>query len=246
MNQNFNKNKGKLPNGKDNQPLYFGIFLLIVLAVFAILFFFTDRTTQVPYSEFLNQLESGDVSQVTVQGQVIKGSMAYQTDTAIAFQTIIPIEDPELLPRLLSNDVKVTGEVVRDSGSGMIWWIVIIGVVFFIFWILMMRGMQGGGPGQGAMNFGKSKARLHKDIKTKVTFQDVAGCEEAKDDLEEVVHFLKSPAKFTKLGARIPKGVLLVGSPGTGKTLLAKAVAGEANVPFLAFPVPSLWKCLLV
>lgn len=225
--------QGKSPLGKQNNGLYFGIFLLLALVVGMVLFIgFGEGTKALSYSEFLKYVENGKVSSVTITGQTITGF--YNPDgTTAQFDTIIPLSDDSLLPNLISNDVTVIGDVESNS----IW--LIYGGLFFVLILFMifgmMRGAQsGGGPGQSAMNFGKSKARLHKEVIKKVTFKDVAGCEEAKEDLQEVVEFLKSPQKFTALGARIPKGVLLVGPPGTGKTLLAKAVAGEANVPFFS------------
>lgn len=183
------------------------------------------------YSEFLAMVDSGSVAQVKIQGQKIVGLKS----SGEQFQTYAP-EDPRMIETLISKGVEVKAEPPDESPWYMTlllsWFpmILLIGV-----WIFFMRQMQGGGSGgRGAMSFGRSKARLVNEETAKVTFDDVAGVDEAKEELSEVVDFLREPRKFTRLGGRIPKGVLLVGGPGTGKTLLARAVAGEANVPFFS------------
>ena len=183
------------------------------------------------YSEFLSMVDSGAVAQVKIQGPKITGVKS----SGEAFQTYAP-DDPKMIETLIAKGVEVKAEPPDESPwylTLLLSWfpmILLIGV-----WIFFMRQMQGGGSGgRGAMSFGRSKARLINEETTKVTFEDVAGVDEAKEELSEVVDFLREPRKFTRLGGRIPKGVLLVGSPGTGKTLLARAVAGEANVPFFS------------
>jgi len=229
------KNKNLSPFGDEKQGQHFLAFMLIVLAMGAFLFFTSKPRDNIKsYSEFLNYVKNDSVKAVKIEGQVIQGEFKEAIDGNTRFVTIIPLEDNELLPLLKNHSVNIIGERVKDGyGSGLIWWIVIISAAFILFWIFLLRGMQGGDPGK-AMSFGRSRARLHREMNNKVKFSDVAGCEEAKQDLEEVVEFLKNPKKFSALGARIPKGVLLVGAPGTGKTLLAKAVAGEADVPFFS------------
>ncbi|MGV8079884.1 MAG: ATP-dependent zinc metalloprotease FtsH [Syntrophales bacterium] len=181
------------------------------------------------YSRFIAQVESGNVSEVTVQGDNITGKYK---DGKTTFKTYAP-KDNNLIPLLQAKGVQIAAKPVEDSPWYMtilISWfpmILLIGV-----WIFFMRQMQSGGG--KAMAFGKSRARLVTDKTKKVTFADVAGIDEAKEELTEVISFLKDPKKFTRLGGRIPKGLLLVGSPGTGKTLLARAIAGEADVPFLS------------
>jgi cell division protease FtsH len=178
------------------------------------------------YSDFLSMVESGAVVQVTIQGDHVTGM-----STQGLFKTYVP-KDPELITLLRSKGVKISAKPEEDSSWFQVFlsWVpmlLLIGV-----WIFFMRQMQVGGG--KALSFGKSRARLMSDSQTKVTFQDVAGVEEAKEELQEIVEFLRDPKKFTRLGGRIPKGVLLMGAPGTGKTLLARAIAGEAGVPFFS------------
>lgn len=187
----------------------------------------TVSGSQLTYSEFLRQVESGQVSDVTLQGNTIKG----RTSDGKPFQFFAP-RDNGLIDKLLANKVEVKAEPVEDSPwiSLLASWVpmlLLIGV-----WIFYMRQMQGGAG--KAMSFGRSKAKMLNQDQARVTFDDVAGVDEAKEELSEVVDFLSNPKKFTRLGGRIPKGVLLVGPPGTGKTLLARAVAGEAGVPFFS------------
>lgn len=191
-------------------------------------------TDQLIYSDFIREVQSGNIESVTISGVNIVGERSNGT----RFTTIRPyIEDPQLIDDLLSNEVQVRGSEPEQQS---IWTqllvasfpILIIIAVFMFF----MRQMQGGGVGGkgGPMAFGKSKAKMLSEDQVKVTFSDVAGCDEAKDDVKELVDFLREPDKFQRLGGRIPRGVLMVGQPGTGKTLLAKAIAGEAKVPFFS------------
>ena len=188
----------------------------------------TKQTGQLSYSEFLNMVEQGDISQVTIQGDKIFGN----SNQGRFFRTFAP-KDLELIKILRNKEIEITAKPDDTSPWYMTilvsWFpmLLLIGV-----WIFFMRQMQAGGG--KALSFGKSRARLATNEKNKVTFDDVAGIEEAKEELQEIIEFLRDPKKFTRLGGRIPKGVLLVGAPGTGKTLLARAIAGEAGVPFLS------------
>ena len=214
-------------------PLQKNIALWLVISlVFVLLYHLFNQPKSAPgtliFSDFVSTVEKGQVTEVTIQGENISGKLA----DGKAFKTYMP-KDAQLIPLFREKNVRVSAKPVEDSPWYMnilISWfpmLLLIGI-----WIFFMRQMQSGGG--KAMAFGKSKARLVTDKSKKVTFADVAGVDEAKAELEEVIDFLRDPKKFTRLGGRIPKGLLLVGQPGTGKTLLARAIAGEADVPFLS------------
>jgi cell division protease FtsH len=204
------------------------VLALIILAVFSVFNKQHGREPEVVFSEFMTAVERGDVQKVTIQGHNIQG----EYKNGERFRTFAP-NDPELVKSLREKKVKIAAKPEEDSPWYMVlllnWFpmLLLIGV-----WIFFMRQMQVGGG--KAMSFGKSRAKLLTENQHRVTFSDVAGVDEAKDDLQEIIAFLKDPKKFTKLGGRIPKGCLLVGPPGTGKTLLARAIAGEAGVPFFS------------
>jgi cell division protease FtsH len=186
------------------------------------------------YSEFLNNVRNGQVGQVHIQSNDSGNKISGRGVDGSDFQTFGP-PDPKLIDDLVENKVEITAEppaersVLVDLILGVAPILLLIGV-----WVYFMRQMQGGGAGRGAMSFGKSRAKLQGEDQVKVTFADVAGIEEAKEEVSELVEFLRNPGKFQKLGGHIPRGVLMLGSPGTGKTLLAKAIAGEAKVPFFS------------
>ncbi len=189
-----------------------------------------SNVTSLTYSEFMTSVNNKAINRVTISGDVLSGTL----QDGKPFQTIYPPNDTDLISILRQTGVDINvKETQKDS------WIMTIFVSWFPMllligvWVFFMRQMQGGGKG-GALSFGKNRARLTEQSDNKVTFDDVAGIDEAKEELEEIVDFLKDPGKFTALGGRIPTGVLLAGAPGTGKTLLAKAIAGEADVPFFS------------
>ncbi|WP_119629505.1 ATP-dependent zinc metalloprotease FtsH [Methylocaldum marinum] len=182
------------------------------------------------YSQFISAVKEGQVKQVTIDGQMIRGMLG----TGEKFTTYSPGDD-HLVDDLLNNHVEIKAQPPESQSLLMqifISWFPML--LLIAVWIFFMRQMQGGTGGRGAMSFGKSRARLIEEDQVKVTFADVAGVEEAKEDVQEMVDFLKDPSKFQKLGGKIPRGALMVGPPGTGKTLLARAIAGEARVPFFS------------
>ncbi len=211
---------------------------LIIWAVIAIVLMsvfnnFSPQTTQpapLSYSQFISEVKGGRIKSVYIEENTIQGV----TLNGERFTTYSP-NDPGLIGDLLANGVEIRAQPPAERSllmEIMISWfpfLLLIGV-----WIYFMRQMQGGGSGRGAMSFGKSRARMMSEDQIKITFSDVAGCDEAKEEVSELVEFLRDPSKFQKLGGKIPRGVLMVGSPGTGKTLLAKAIAGEARVPFFS------------
>lgn len=206
------------------------IWLIVALVLMTVFNQFGNKTAaegQVVYSQFIDQVKQGQIAKVTIDGRVLRGV----TNDGKKFNTYAP-SDPWLVSDLLKNNVTVEAKPDEEPSLLMnifVSWfpmLLLIGV-----WVFFMRQMQGGGKG-GAFSFGKSRARQLDESANQITFADVAGCDEAKEEVAELVEFLRDPGKFQKLGGRIPRGVLMVGPPGTGKTLLAKAIAGEAKVPF--------------
>ncbi len=210
----------------------FALWVIIILLVVALVMLFQNPGQRIPsqdisFSQLLNEVDQGHVREVTISGNEITGHF---TDNR-AFASYAP-NDPSLVQNLYKKNVSITAKPPSESTNWLMTLLVnaLPLIAIFGIWIFLSRQMQGAGG--KAMGFGKSKARLLTEAQGRVTFEDVAGVDEAKDDLKEIVDFLRDPQRFQKLGGRIPRGVLLVGPPGTGKTLLARAIAGEANVPF--------------
>ncbi|MBU0806631.1 MAG: ATP-dependent zinc metalloprotease FtsH [Gammaproteobacteria bacterium] len=209
------------------------LWLIIAAVLVTVMNNFSSPTesNKLNYSQFIQQVQDGGVKRVTVDGFIISGT---RTDGS-SFETVRPaIQDNGLIKDLMDNNVEIVGKQPEQQS---IWTQLLVAsfpiLVIIAVFMFFMRQMQGGAGGKGGpMSFGKSKARLLTEDQVKTTFADVAGCDEAKEEVSELVEFLRDPGKFQRLGGRIPRGVLMVGSPGTGKTLLAKAVAGEAKVPF--------------
>jgi cell division protease FtsH len=214
-------------------PFYKNLALWMVIGLVVVLLFnvfggLTEKSTFEPnYSDFLKNVEAGRVESVTIRGNLVTGKLKDGGE----FRTYI-VDSPDFVKTLRDRNVRISVRPIDQNP----WYSILISwfpmILFIGVWIFFMRQMQGGGA--KALSFGKARARLISEKHNKITFADVAGVEEAKEELREIIEFLKDPQKFQKLGGKIPKGVLLVGPPGTGKTLLAKAIAGEANVPFFS------------
>jgi len=223
------KRKDGLPPKTRFSIWYFLIVILLVMYLQQYLF--SSKVETISYSEFKQKVAEGGVSKLTIGPESISGTLKGKEKQPDQQFTTVRVDDPGLVKELDDRKIDYSGHYDNKLLGSILSWLLPIAIMVLI-WRFAMKRM--GGPGQGVMSFGKSKAKLFAESETKVTFVDVAGIDEAKEELQEVVEFLKTPDKFQKLGGRIPKGVLLVGPPGTGKTLLAKAVAGEAKVPFFS------------
>jgi cell division protease FtsH len=214
---------------RPSSPLWYGLVLLLVLGM-AQAYYMAPPGRSIPYSEFKQLVRNGEVAEISIGDQAIRGTLKAGDAKTKAF-TVTRVDDPKLTEELEARGVKYTGEVMNRWLPELLGWVIpllfLVGIWGFFF--RRMSGAEG-----GVMSFARSKAKIYADDEVKVRFPDVAGVEEAKDELKEIVEFLQNPKKYTNLGGRIPKGVLLVGPPGTGKTLLARAVAGEAHVPFFS------------
>jgi cell division protease FtsH len=213
---------------KPSPTLWYGLAFLVLLGV-AQMYFLAPAGRTLPYSEFKTLLKDNQIAEVSISDQVIRGTL--KNDDKKGPFTTTRVEDPKLTEELEARGVKYTGELANHWLPDLLGWIVPL--LFFVgIWGFFFRRMSGAEG--GVMSFARSRGKVYADDEVKVRFVDVAGVDEAEDELKEIVEFLKNPKKYTNLGGRIPKGVLLVGPPGTGKTLLARAVAGEAHVPFFS------------
>jgi cell division protease FtsH len=217
-------------NSNVKTAIFWVVLIMVVVLLWTVVKQGQKRAERQPsFTEFIADVEAGKVKSVTITGMELRGT--YRDDN-LALHTTVPPNYPALYDLLRTKNVNVE---IKEASSGNLVSVLVNAIPFVLllaFWIFMMRQMQSGG--NKALSFGKSRARLHSSQQKKVTFKDVAGVDEAKEELQEIIEFLREPQKFQKLGGRIPKGVLLIGPPGTGKTLLARAIAGEANVPFFS------------
>ena len=219
-----------LPRSPGGSPLWYAAGFLLVLAIVQAVFFVARSGRTLPYSEFKSLVRAGKVAEVVVGAAEIRGALKAAEAGSPNFTTV-RIEDPKLIEELEQHAVEYTGEAASSWMTDVMSWLFPV-LFLIVIWSFFFRRM--GGAEGGVMSFARSKAKIYSEDDVKVKFEDVAGVDEAENELKEIVEFLKTPKKYTSIGGRIPKGVLLVGPPGTGKTLLARAVAGEAKVPFFS------------
>lgn len=223
------KNKNSEKKTKNFTFLYFIVAIIAIFMIHSYLSFRTEIKT-IPYSEFKTLVSQNKTSDLTIDNEKIQGTMAQDDGKKVKFMAS-RVEDPDLVKDLQKGNVRFSGSFENKIVRVIIEWILPFAVIILI-WNLLMRKM--GGAPSSVLNFGKSRGKIYGEDEIKITFEDVAGVDEAKEELQEIIEYLRFPQKFLDLGGKIPKGILLVGPPGTGKTLLAKAVAGEAKVPFFS------------
>src|SRR5215212_1409333 len=219
----------------NNTRFNVGYAIAAVLAVFFIQYIISsaNQVAAIPYSDFQRMLRDGKVATVGISDRFLQGTLKEPLPGGQK-QFVTTRVDPEFASELEKYGVRYTGQIESTFLRDLLSWIMPVLLFFGVWWYIGRRFGAGGGIGGGLMAIGRSKAKIYVEADTGVTFADVAGVDEAKDEVREIVDFLKSPAEYGRLGGRLPKGVLLVGPPGTGKTLLAKAIAGEAKVPFFS------------
>ena len=222
------KNSGKDKNRQSFTVIYFIIGLIVILAVNT--YIFSGEVKNIPYSEFKELIAKGKISDVVIDAEAIQGTVTLEDGKKIKFLTS-RVDDPDLVKDLQKGNVKFSGHYENKIIRAIVSWVLPLAIIFLI-WNFLMKKM--GGAPSSVLNFGKSRGKIYGEDEIKITFGDVAGVDEAKEELKEIIEYLKVPDKFLNIGGKIPKGILLVGPPGTGKTLLAKAVAGEAKVPFFS------------
>ncbi len=224
------KDKAKAKD-KKTQGFTYIYFILGFIAIAIInTYYFTSEIKNIPYSEFKESIAKGKISDLIIDTEVIQGTITLDNAKKIKFLTS-RVDDTDLVKDLQKYNIKFSGQYENKFVKAIISWVLPLAFIFLI-WNFLMKKM--GGSPSGVLNFGKSRGKIYAEDEIKITFDDVAGVDEAKDELKEIIEYLKTPEKFLNIGGRIPKGILLVGPPGTGKTLLAKAVAGESKVPFFS------------
>lgn len=223
--------RGKKEKDKKTKSFTYLYFIIAFIAIIIVnSYFFKSEVKTIPYSEFKELIPKGKLNDLVIDAETIQGTMTLDNGKKTRFLAS-RVEDPDLVKDLQKSGIKFTGYYENKIVKALLSWVLPFAVIFLI-WNLLMRRM--GGAPSSVLNFGKSRGKIYGEDEIKITFNDVAGVDEAKEELKEIIEFLSNPGKFTIIGGKIPKGILLVGPPGTGKTLLAKAVAGEAKVPFFS------------
>ncbi|MCX5807053.1 MAG: ATP-dependent zinc metalloprotease FtsH [Proteobacteria bacterium] len=222
------KDKAKTKDKKTKSFTFIYFILGIIAIVIINTYYFTSEIKSIPYSEFKELITKGKTTDLVIDSEAIQGNIALDNGKKSRFLTS-RVEDPDLVKDLQKSNIKFEGHYENKVVRAIVSWVLPLALIFLI-WNFLMKKM--GGAPSSVLNFGKSRGKIYGEDEIKITFEDVAGVDEAKEELKEIIEYLKTPEKFLNIGGKIPKGILLVGPPGTGKTLLAKAVAGEAKVPF--------------